>query len=313
LQPSADRLWLPLTGGSGLRQVRLLWTYADGEESLDRPRLERPQLEGVEAPSALWTVYIPTGYQVLPSDSQMRRLSAAGRDLRRAAARLALSRLLATSRRLEGTAREQLIQVQQQFYRLCRYADHELDLARGDLPDTGPQGQALSEWLQELRRQNVELAQAHQFDDLRAQAEKLAPPFESDAAAGSEPASVSPGPLLPTPGLATYWHSEAGTTPALMLTGAQERQSQWAWSMSVILVLVLAFVWGVSFFPGVQRWLQELWPEQMLVLGFLSWELLDFGLLALTLLALGLGARIVLVLRRLPRLGKQGPRAQAAA
>ena len=47
LQAGSERYWLPLTGGSGLRKLRLGWVFNADRERLDRPRLEKPRLENI--------------------------------------------------------------------------------------------------------------------------------------------------------------------------------------------------------------------------------------------------------------------------
>src|SRR5262249_32647692 len=115
LQPNAERVWLPLTGGGGLRLVRLSWTFDANRESLEQPNLERPRLEGVADGTVLWTVQVPDGYRLDRQEGEVQPAHPAGQDLRRAAAQIHLSEVLAEQARLatNGRAADQLLAAQE--------------------------------------------------------------------------------------------------------------------------------------------------------------------------------------------------------
>jgi hypothetical protein len=66
LQPAADRLWIPLSGGAGTSRVDLRWEVA--EETLAQPNLDGPALEDAEDGPTLWTVYAPAGLYAAAGD-----------------------------------------------------------------------------------------------------------------------------------------------------------------------------------------------------------------------------------------------------
>jgi hypothetical protein len=60
LQPAADRLWIPLSGGTGASRVDVRWELAD--ESLAQPNLGGPVLEEAEQGPTIWSVFPPAGF-----------------------------------------------------------------------------------------------------------------------------------------------------------------------------------------------------------------------------------------------------------
>src|SRR5262249_13092309 len=109
LQPEADRLWLPLPGGTGVRRLSLRWIYTGDKEQFDVPILAGPRLEGVSEGPSVWTVSVPAGYQggrrsaaAKGAAEPAKTLSAPAMDLTRAAAQLRLIALLVDRSRESG-------------------------------------------------------------------------------------------------------------------------------------------------------------------------------------------------------------------
>lgn len=159
-QPANDRLWLPLPGRAGVCTVQVTWSYRPSQEALDWPNLDPPQLEGVQAGPVLWTVHVPAGYQLSPSSARSPLLaSAAGQDLRRAAAQLQLLSLLAERAQTssDNAFVAQVVSARERFERYRRHGEHQLTQPTLGVPDTGPYGQSLSDWLQHLRAQFAQI------------------------------------------------------------------------------------------------------------------------------------------------------------
>jgi hypothetical protein len=298
LESAPQRLWLPLAGRGGPRTLRLRWTFAAGEEELDRPNLAKPRLEGVAEGPAVWTVHVPAGYTVDRLGGEPAGASVVGQDLWRAAALLDLSRTLATQTggSPAGTTAQQLAALQERFYHYRRLAEYRLALG-GSPPGSGPSGQGLGDWLQELDVQNRELAQGQHFERVRAQAEKQALAFPSprQAPAPGESFGTPPGDALMESGTPTYWQTPPdAATPSFRLTPVAARETRQRWLGTGVILLLLAAAWGLSYFPQAAAWAQRLWPEQLALLGLLGWQLFGFELAAAGLILLGVGSRLLL-------------------
>jgi hypothetical protein len=309
LQPAAGRLWVPLPGSAGSRRLRLRWTYPDGEERLERPRLLAPHLVGVDDEPMLWTVHVPNGYEPTPSGRTQAAsaldavaTTATECDLRRAEAQLQLSSVLADRMRPSDSGFvAALASAQLRFYRACRYAE----LSKGGTSE------ASTAELIELRERNQQLARQHNFEGIRAEAERLARlhrPPTNDAVALDEPAATggrSPtalpvrsdlwwGDPLPWLGAPLYWqNTKGGLVPRLVLTPVSANQVRRTWSTSVLLVVLLLSAWVLAQFPGLRSGVRIFWPEQMALLGCLMWQTFGPSLLVVFLVLLGICARLV--------------------
>jgi hypothetical protein len=294
-QPGPDRLWVPLPSGGGAREVRLVWIFADGRESLAAPVLDRPRLEGLPPAPVLWTVYVPAGYRLADHEGGVVEASAAGQSLRRAAAFLQMSRELGEDLpgnnvpALRDTATK-LKDLQESFYRWCRTAEQQIaqmTWARPD-PENGPAGQGLLQWLADLQQQNRGLAQAKQFEDIRAAAAQSA---------------RKPPPVGVDPGQPMYWQAPPGA-PTLQVELASTEAGALPRTVlaSMALLILLGSMWALGHFPRVLDWVQFFWPEELAGLGLLGWEMgIHEGIVA-CLLLLGAGGRLLhlaLWLRRL--------------
>jgi hypothetical protein len=283
LQQEPERLWLPLPGPSGGRTVSLRWVYEPGREALRQPRPDVPLPEGVATPT-VWTVHVPPGYQVVRRQG-VTPASAAGLDLRRAAALLRLCTVTAERARAGAGMAASLRGPQESFYRLCRSAADRLPLAGADA-DHGPRGQGLAEWLTELREQNRQVAQAQGFEKVRSRAEKQAQAAPAEAAPGGDHAFADRG----TP---TYWEVPAGEPgPGLDVEPVTARPAWARWLASAVLGAALLAGWFLGSVPRVLPLLGLLWPEQLAAAGVLTGLAHGPFLLAGCLLALGLAGRM---------------------
>jgi hypothetical protein len=276
LQPAPDRLWLPLPGRAGARTVRLRWTFDPGEEPLDQPNLEQPRLEGIPEGAVLWTVHVPAGFRL---DQEERRqpglalpASAAGQELRRAAALLRLIELLGPRARDSGdtNSNAQMLAARDHFQHCCRRAEYLLALPSRTTPDTGPAGRPLSEWLVELREQAAQLARAYEGEKLPTEdgASRGPRSLEEDEKARTLSAHASA--LPQEPGLPYYWYGAPGAVPPrLHLIAWQQSRTRQSWVLSALLIVVLLAMWGLTRLPVAT------WPEQLVLLGGLGW--LTFG------------------------------------
>src|SRR5262249_50712459 len=159
----------------------------------------------------------------------------------------------------------------------CRFAERELALPT-NVPDSGPQGQNLEDWLQRLREQNRELAREQGFEALRAEAERQVragvyapspgaapqPEAAGPAPPGAAPAQagVWPGDLLPRRGTPLYWQGTADAVqPRLLLSATRGQEIRRALAASALLAVLLILAWVLAQLPGVRAWVRLFWPE----------------------------------------------------
>jgi hypothetical protein len=283
------RLRMSLPGNAAVHCLRLRWMLDDDAESLERPLLEPPRLQGVPAGPVLWDVHIPAGYrsdQGVTSAGAAAPASAAGQDLRRAEAQLRLGVLLAERARAD-TANLDLALAQKRFYRFCRFAERDLD--RNPTGDVGPSGESLHEWLHSLRERNGELARRRGFEPLRAEAER-----QTRRAGDAASLQLNDGDVMPLQGAPTYWRGEAkAVPPQLVLTTARSQKTRGALGGSLLIMVLVLSAWAMARFPSFRGWARLFWPEQMALLGCLGWQLFGLNLLVLFLVLLGVCARSV--------------------
>ena len=190
--------------------------------------------------------------------------------------------------------RQQLRAAQQRFYHYCRYAEYELTSSPALTGDSGPNGQALNEWLRELKEQNTQTARLRGFDKIRDEAERHS--FGgSRTTEVPERAEQASGSLLSLGerGTPTYWLTPAGRAPHIVLAPLGEREIRKKVFASLALILSILVVWLISYLPRLCVWVQALWPEQMASLGVLGWVTLGPNWIAVFLVLLGVCGRTV--------------------
>ncbi len=307
-QPEADWLELFLPGGEGLRVLRLRWVF-EAAEPLGRPKLEEPTFVGVDGGPVLWRIDVPGGYGLhrlrVPAEAA-RPANVAVAELARAAAQVRLSTLLAERFRAAPADDTwgQFLVAQKLFFRHAHRAADLLAAPTGPGGVTGPQGQGLTDWLAELRRQNARLAPAPEFSKVRAAAEKQG--------AAAEPDAVPPFFALPERGVPVYWYASGPEQPPpVALTAHADERWREAWSATELLVIALLVVCVLSYLPRVQVWLWRLLPEELVLLTWLGWQAFGLSPLGVLLFATGVSARVVLLLAWLSRVFRPAPRPEA--
>jgi hypothetical protein len=275
LQPEPEQFWLRLPPQAGVRRIRLTWMFPPEKERLAWPNLRPASVDGVgdlsgTRSSILWTVHIPPGYraqdQFRPDgDTPFNPAAApAGQDLRRAAACLQLLDVLGQRARDAGddSLASQMPAMRDGCERFCRQAEHWLAVPETNGKDTGPAGQGLANWLQELRDQCAQLAQKYDLDKHPSAVAGL--PYDLGSSGASSALPVEEG----TP---AYWQGSWGIpAPSLRLVAIQPRETMQTWVLTILLLGLLATIWGLARVPrGV------VWPEQLALLGLVG--LLAFG------------------------------------
>jgi hypothetical protein len=193
--------------------------------------------------------------------------------------------------------RTSLSLAQQRFYEACRFAAQGLATLDPD-GDTGPNGLALEAWLSGLREQNRQLAQQYGFESLRAEAERQAQvgqkPETRNPKSEIAPGRISDFGFLPRRGSPMFWQGAAGVSPPrLVLTTRQAGAVRRATGVSIAWLLLLATAGLAAQFPGVRAWLRLFWPEQVVLLGCIVWQVFGPNLLLFFLIALGISGRVV--------------------
>jgi hypothetical protein len=296
--------------------------YEAEAERLNRPQLARPRLEGAADGPVIWTLRVPAEYQANTAGDAS-PIGGAGIDVRRAEALWRISALLAEQGRDQpaGAEWQQLAAAQRRFYECCRHAAQGLAasaaLMDGDAlrrPEISARLELLQEsnhdqasQLEELLRQNRELAQAHGFEELRARAERQARPgaeggtaapafvlLPAPAGAEGERTGGLGGSTLPEVGTPLHWYGEAETAvPHVQLTQAQTGRVRRALAASLLLLVVLLVAWVVAQFPDVLSWVRAFWPEQIALLGCIGWQAVGLNAVVVFLILVGVCSRLI--------------------
>jgi hypothetical protein len=301
---------VPLPGAVGAYCVRIRWTFEEGTESLDRPRLQRPRLPNADDGPVAWTVHVPAEYMASFAPEGRGGMVPSGPsalDAARAEAQYRLSAALADE---AGSSQAALLALAQlRFYQYCRYAEAGRLLSGSTTAAVNVQGQTLEEWLQSLREKNAVLAHEQNFEELRAKAERDAAEAASRArlAAGtSELPDLEAvglpiyGDPLPARGTPLRWRTGPDTEASrLQLTPLTEVRTKRAAGASLLLAVLLLTVWALTYFPDVLGWVRAFWPEQVALLACVGWQTYGPALPLLVLIALGVTARLLFLGRRL--------------
>jgi hypothetical protein len=306
----ARRFWLPLPAGSEARRLGLTWVFADGEEPLEQPRLEKPRLQDVSYAAAteqeptFWTVEVPPGYECSSLDASTGPDSAAARSVRLASGQLRLSRTLAESvgAKTTNSFRDQFSNAQQRFYRCCRYAEYVLSLPSAE-PGT-EETRLLPVRLAQLRDANQKLATEQGLEDLRKRAEDASLGLSAPAAGPRGPRMGDTGPesgVVPLPagqGVPSFWKvSVPREAPRLRFTPTEQQQVRQAFGLSALLAVLLLLAGVLAYFPRCVAILVALGPEVMILIGLVAWQWLGLGPLAVFLVILGIAARLISLVR----------------
>jgi hypothetical protein len=293
LQAGSEHLLFPLTGGSGLRSLRLRWVYYVDREPLDSPRLEKPRLENLSYPPGeprrptLWTIHIPPGYRLALSHGTAVRSNRIERHLQRAAAELLASSLLAphAAGMTNDSPGHQLLNAQVHFYRDCREVEYELTFS--EWPREGAASREdLAARLQKLQADNRRLSQTEHFEWIRTQAE----------AQSSRPRISPDGPSehpMTQQGTPIYWQvSNDSRELRVRLIAVRTEETRLALGYSALLLILLLIAWMLPAYPRAVTWLWVSWPEQVALLGGLAWLAWGANLLSVLLLMLALAVRL---------------------
>jgi hypothetical protein len=303
VQPGPRGLWLPLSGRSGVRQVRLRWRY-DPAEPVDRPNLTRLQMNGISDSPTLWTIYVPVGWEAMSPRGSTSLGDGAGRiaalDLHRASMEMLLSRALAKSDR-DGPQR--VLDSQRRFLAYCRHAEQALGLGADQSRVGAPPGQTLSEWLGNLRKDNRAAAREEHFEELLNEAERN----NQSSDASDVPASDKAVPERPLdeglgdnfasePGLLLSWYSTAGA-PQVHLKSSDAVRLESGTRWAVRWLVLLGVVWLTAMLPFLSLQARRLWPELLAAVGLWGWYLAGPTVLALFLVLLGAWGRLFLLVQ----------------
>ncbi len=292
VQMERDQLWLPLSGPAGAREVRVRWRQDEGRESLDHPDMRLPRLEGVAMGTVVWTVDVPAGWETAHgarglgtgADRQ------ATLELYRAAAQLALFRDLLRQQRADE---QELAAARDRFARGCWLAELALKAGADPLRRAGPQGATLNEWLAQLRGENKALCHEHQLDEVQLESEHH--PYLSDTDQTTMPVHGTP---------ISWLAGSDGEPPSVQLVPATARQVRQALAFSGQWLIVLLIIGVISMSSVLRIALRWLWPEVMLLLGVLGWQVAGPSLVVLFLLALGSAGRLLIIARGIQLLAR---------
>jgi hypothetical protein len=247
--------------------------------------MQLPRLEGVAMGTVIWTVDVPAGWETANSDSGLgtgadRRTTL---ELYRAAAQLSLIRELLRQQRADE---QELAAARDRFARGCWLAELALKAGADPLRRAGPQGVTLNDWLAQLRGENKALCREHQLDDVRLESEQHS--YVSDTDRTTMPVQGTPISWLAGPD---------GQPPRVRLVPATARQVRQSVAFSVQWLIVLLIIGVISMSSVLRMALRWLWPEMMLLLGVLGWQVAGPSLPVLFLLALGAGGRLLIFAR----------------
>jgi hypothetical protein len=288
--PGAGEVVIPLAGPAGPQRVKVIWTYTEGTEGPETPRLDAPTVDGLNPADLQRTLWLPSEYQLAPPLPAL-AARAAETLLQDAEARLRLCALWAeTSGAASGLVREQqMLQVDLEQVRARAAA-----IARaGDSASAAE----LRRKADQVENENTRLAKKGGY---------TAPPRPPGIAASQAfPLSIA------TTGLPVVWRPDS--PPALIseldVDRAFARTATEAVLLAVLGLLVISLLRrGISF-------LQTIWPETLVALALVGFSLAGPSILGGILLTAGVGLRLLalgLAIRRvMPRWFTQAPTPRA--
>jgi hypothetical protein len=218
----------------------------------------------------------------------------------------------------------QLLAAQERFHWYCRQAQYRLSLVPRQAAERGsgrPESQP-EDQLKQFREKNRRALEGPGLEKVRAQVKAHAREWERRPTPAPDPVpdavpgrSVEPLALdLPERGIPTYWQTDKRGGPLrLTLTRAERRQVRQAMAGSTLVAVLLLAAWCLPFVPLLVPVLHRTWPEQIVLLGWLAWQVLGLPLPGLALMGLGIAGRLYLLVRwGLALLHRAAPTAVAA-
>jgi hypothetical protein len=289
------RYWLPLPSTQEAHRLQLAWKYKDSEGPTSLPRLVKPIIqdavysaEGGQR-ATLWSVQLPLGVGAYSTDATVLPCSMAEQDLERASAHLALSSALIAGNRNGAALEGFLLANQEQFRQLCRRVQHELSL-RTSSPDAPTQHHALVQRLAQLRLADEEFLSAAGLTN------RESAPGYSNRQPTSEVGH----------GIDTYGSQTLRLTRWLLPAEQQDLHlriapmgDQTVMRKALLSFFLIALLWlalMISYVPRIVGILPLLWPETLLLAGFLTWILFGPNAIALLLIGAGLLARLLTII-----------------
>jgi hypothetical protein len=309
LQAGSDRLWLPLSGGSGLRALCLRWVFGGDREAFGSPRLEKPYLENIlDLPSeqrspAVWTVHIPPGYRLDDAGIETIPGNQVEPLLNRATALFRATQLVAhhAATRSEEAETQLVRAAQMQFNDYCREAQYELAIPERYREKT-PSLQDQASRLQQLLAENREFLRTHPLDGIRIQAESRRTLSASargwqDGIGAARRLRANQDDLQVQQGTPTYWklNDDRSSLPSVHLVAIEAEQRWQALGYSGLLLILLVLACILPAYPRVVSWLWASWPEQLILLGALIWLLRSESLAMVPIVFTGVLARLIYV------------------
>ncbi len=298
LQAAPRRLWMPLTGRPAVCRVRVQWKYA--AEDLDRPNLDAPTLQGAREDKAVWSVFVPPGWE--PEYLNRKNgfwsgiVQTAALSWQRAEAQFRMSAVLAPWA-ADGSGAAALAETQRRFYAECQRAKQALESAPAETGSAWPSGRSPLESLQDLMQKNKDLAEKRRFETIRATAERQV------EEGGLEQTSTWEGRGRPL-----YARREGGEpAPGLTLARTDLDQREKAWTFTWAWLLLLLMVGLLSLSRLATTLLHFFWPEQIALAGLIGWWAAGATWIVLGLLLLAVGARLMVVVVGVARFIRRPP------
>jgi hypothetical protein len=294
LDESNHRVLLPLPEGPRASQIRLSWKYAEGAESLERPRLELPTMADTADGPTLWTAGIPSDMEIL--ELPKNKADRAHVELQRAGSLLQLATALAEAPSFDADGQAQQYKaIQEQFYEACLAVGDEIDQPVSKSGVENRLSRDLDIRLQMLLEQNKQIASRLGLDQIRTEAEKQVREGKtSTAETGSLYESTFVGLGKPLFMIA----DDAKATPVIRLRSISQSQTNQAWISTLIGGALIIGIWLVSFFPRLVEGITRFWPEQLALLGCLGYLAFGNQAVFLGLFLMGLAIRLFLIARR---------------
>src|SRR5205823_1061664 len=146
----------------------------------------------------------------------------------------------------DASPKQELAAMQELFYRSCRFAQHQVNLA-----GTAGEHQAESVLATALLHNNKQLADIHHFEPIRAEAENRADlhPFSRDMAGISSNVlnTANSGEFGTAIGIPSYWKTDADLPgSALQFVPERIEQVHGALALSSVIVLLSLIAWLIT-------------------------------------------------------------------